>query len=234
MMQCIDFQRACATEPDALDQSLIEHQKECRNCQMFVEEMKQLDRQLQSALKVSIGDGLVDDLLKLPDQRDVGTYSSNIVKFALAATVVLAVGLAFFQIRQFPYRPSTLPDIVYEHIVNEPEALAATEVLKQAVVRTKLSEFGIGLNAALSKVTHLTFCEVGDTHGVHLVMEGDNGPITLLFLPTRKIDKLIPLERDGFVGYITPAELGSMAIVGAQNEPLEKIQTEVSQAIEWL
>ena len=151
----------------------------------------------------------------------------------MVATVILVVGLASIHLSN-PLYESQLTEFVYEHIIHEPEALAASKSVKQAVVRATLSDFGIALKSPIGKITHVRLCPIGNTHGLHLVIQGINGPVTLLFMPTVQINQKIPIKQYEFIGYITPTEVGSIVIIGGENEPLENIETKVVNAIEWL
>ncbi len=232
-MQCIQFQKNYAADPNALSQHLMDHKKNCPECQWFADEVSKIDDSLVNAFKIEVPKYLNKSLLQIPEKQDKKAYYSGFVKFAMAATVILVVGMTFFLRSKPLYEPNST-QFVYEHISHEPEALAATEPVKHAVVRTTMSDFGIAFNSPVGKITHVRICPIGNTHGLHLVIEGKNGPVTLLFLPTLHINQKIPVQQYEFFGYITPAEVGSIAIIGGANEPLEKIETRVIEAIEWL
>jgi hypothetical protein len=69
----------------------------------------------------------------------------------------------------------------------------------------------------------------------HFVVQGEQGPVTVLLLPNEKVNGPERVDEDGFVGTIVPLQIGgSIAVVGEPGETaLEDIQREVAAAVQW-
>jgi len=55
---------------------------------------------------------------------------------------------------------------------------------------------------------------------VHMVLQGENGSVTVLLMPGEQIDTRNPVDNGRFSGVIAPTRYCSMAIVGEDGEDL--------------
>ena len=69
--------------------------------------------------------------------------------------------------------------------------------------------------------------------GIHLVYDGNSGPVTVFYIPHRKIDRLQAIGKNEFQGIIFPHHEGTMAIVGLIGEDLKSQRSKVEAAFNW-
>jgi len=158
-------------------------------------------------------------------------------RMALAAAVVLAVGLTFSKLQDAAYFGSEdLASDVMAHIRHEPAALASTrEPVSPAAMDKVLQSAGARVTPLSSPVTYIKLCPFRGHMVAHMAVQGPNGPVTVLLLPDETIDAPMPIEDDGFVGTIVPlgAMGGSFAIVGEYAGDLQSIKDQVADAVRW-
>jgi hypothetical protein len=65
------------------------------------------------------------------------------------------------------------------------------------------------------------------------VIQGENGPVTLILLPDEKIDAARRIDGESVSGVILPVGSGSIAIIGERDAPLDEIQQRVIQSMQW-
>jgi hypothetical protein len=67
----------------------------------------------------------------------------------------------------------------------------------------------------------------------HLVVQSDEGPVTVLLIPEQGINSIVPLElaEEGLGGSIVPAGSGSIAVVGKDNAADTHTAQQVAEAI---
>lgn len=70
-------------------------------------------------------------------------------------------------------------------------------------------------------------------NGVHLVLSGEQGPITAFFMPGEHVEETIPVKSERFQGTITPTGWGSVAVVGEHGENLQDMTARLSTAVSW-
>lgn len=234
MTDCNQFQKQFCAAAQA-SSFWSEHAEHCARCAGFASRILLLNRRLRSAMEVPVPVELADKLRSIPVKersRSLGKLTWG--GFALAASVILGVGLFNFGLLQLPAKQG-LQQVVYEHIVHEPEALTAVFPVKHAILQTILKDFGVEFaDSELGEVLHVRLCPIGTTHGLHLVVQGQRGPVTLLFMPARSVTERLPFQEGPFTGYIEPAEVGLVAIVGRPGEGLDRFERAVKQSMRWL
>jgi hypothetical protein len=65
------------------------------------------------------------------------------------------------------------------------------------------------------------------------VIQGEHGPITILLMPDEKIAESQTLQGVSVRGVILPVGNGSIAIIGAREEQLDRVQQNVLDSVKW-
>jgi hypothetical protein len=210
-MNCLEVRRKILVEPDCVIAALQTHLDGCAGCREFVRRQQQMEARLQIALDVPLPDGLAArSLLRQSLLRKRQQRRSRWQAMA-AALVLLFAGLAGWQLRQ-PVDP--LGVVVLAHINQELKHLHDQQSLNLNDINHLLQPWGMKLPALPAKVNYAGVCPVGRARAVHLVVDVQNQPVTLLLLPDLRITKPQRVGDSRFVGEIVPFGEGSIAIVG--------------------
>jgi hypothetical protein len=155
---------------------------------------------------------------------------------AIAATLVLAAG-AWLGLRpQAPsYDKSPLAPAIIAHIHHEPRALAATaRSVPQAKFDRVLQRGGARLAGPVGQVSYAKLCPFRGQMVAHFVVQGEQGPVTVMLLPDEHVVEATPIDDSGFKGTVLPFEGGgSVVIVGRPDEDLEVIRDRLLRAVRW-
>jgi hypothetical protein len=169
------------------------------------------------------------DVVSLPVRRRVATP----VRLAVAATVVLAAFIGFRMIGGNVTYPS-LADEIVAHLDHEPYALRVTD---EAVSDRRLAKVVPGdvanMNHDAGLITYAQTCVINGRKIPHLVIQGAQGPVTILLLPDEAIDDAVQLEGESINGVLLPVGGGSVAIIGERDEQLDAIQESVVNSVTW-
>ena len=92
---------------------------------------------------------------------------------------------------------------------------------------------GIQLKGNIGKGQYAKRCFMRKRAGLHLVLSGSKGPVTVLFLFGDFVKCRVSSSGAGMDGMIIPCALGSLAIIGSKNEPLDKIEHAISENVRW-
>ncbi len=199
--------------------------------------MRALDDKIAGALEIDV------PALKLPELPLVD--SDNVVSlparkpfarpawYALAASVMLAVVIG---VRMFGIGVSheSLAAEVVAHLDHEPYSLkpSTTPVSDRrlgAVVPADVAS----MDHSAGLITYAQSCVINGKTVPHLVIQGERGPVTILLMPEERISKAVPLDGENIHGVIVPVGDGSIAIIGAREERLERIEKSVVSSVRW-
>lgn len=212
-MNCIDFRREALAQPLRLASEAGEHAAACEGCGAFLARLRELDAELHQAMSVPAPDGLADRVLVAHGIR----RTRKPWAWALAASIVLAAGLAFL----FPAALSgrALANEAIAHVIHEPQAFRLVSEHSAGMLSSELGGQGVRLARELGRVTYATLCPTSAGKAQHLVVSTPAGPVTLLLFPSDKTTRRRALvESEGYAAITLPAARGSIAIVAANRE----------------
>lgn len=226
-MTCIEFRRLVGADPECRDDAVLAHAGECAGCAGFREEMRGFDRQLREALRVPVPEDLESRVrLGAAFRRKP---RANWV--AMAASLVLAVGVVVAL--TLNGSSQSLGSAVLAHMYHEPGLLVETDrrIDREKIARV-LARVGFEFRGeALEGVSHAGLCYFRGRLVSHMVVSGQQGPVTVLVLPDITTESATEFEEDGFRGTIVPLERGSIAIVGSEGESLDSIRRRLAGRI---
>ena len=235
-MNCLEARRQMLVDPSRPDGELREHLAVCTRCANDMERLLRLDEAIRRAMMVEPAPGtleriqLVQVLGKRPT-RIAGRLAG------IAAILLLSLAVVFWTLRS-PGSGESAPGhshsvAVLEHIQSEIEYLQRDDQVSLQALNFMLSQFGARLRDNPGPVRYLGRCLIGESEGVHLVLEGATAPITVLLMPTESTSQPETLDEAGFRGVVVPAGPGSMAVVGGKEEPLDELVEKLGRALVW-
>lgn len=207
-MNCEQFQTMVGAEPKTNDPDAIAHAAECSACATYRAEMQRMDRLIHRALSV-------------PAQRTsaAGARASQRPRWALAASVLLSVGLAL-SVWLLGTRES-LAEQAIEHVEHEAFAMTRTqERVAAQELRTELAKHGLKLKREDAPISYAMTCPFRGRAIGHLVVQTQAGPATVLVLPNERSPRAAQqLQQDGYDGVVVPAPRGVLVVLGQDIDP---------------
>jgi hypothetical protein len=166
-----------------------------------------------------------------PPRRKI---ASKWVWGTLAASVILGVGLMVNMLRDaaFLLTGDIAKDVVV-HVHHEPGAFESTTAVPRHELEGVLRAAGATMGP-VGTVSYVKLCPFRGTMVAHFVVQGPDGPVTVLLLPDEEVTEPVPVNEDGVVGTIFSLETGgSIAVVGNPGEQIEEIKNQVAAAVKW-
>ena len=125
------------------------------------------------------------------------------------------------------------------HWDHEPAALAITRsgVPARELEQVLAGEVTINLaaldRAAIGPVTYANKCAVAGQWMSHLVVQSDNGPVTILLIPEQTVEGIVPLELvgSGLGGSIIPANGGAIAVIGEADSAAAPVARRIADSV---
>ena len=195
----------------------------------YTDEDRELDRRIAKALAIDVPELKMPELPEIDDANVVALKPRRITTpawFALAATVVMAAFLGFRMFGGDVTYPS-LADEIVAHLDHEPYALRITDKpVSDRRLASVVPANVATMNHDAGLITYAQTCVINGKKVPHLVIQGEKGPVTILLMPEE-------LEGESINGVILPVGVGSIAIIGEDEERLDKIQESVMDSVAW-
>jgi len=234
-MNCEEYKEALTADP-AFDGG-AEHVAGCSDCQAFTRKVQSLNLRVAKAMQLDVPE------LRMPELPDIDTdnvatlpvrkRSTRPMWFAVAATMVLATSIAVRMSGVFESYGS-LTEQVLAHVDNEPASLRVTDtpIDDDMLVLAVPAKFAV-FDRSESLITYAMPCTINGNSVPHLVIQGQYGPVTILLMPEEPVAEATPIDGENVQGIILPVGDGSIAIIGAREEPLEPIKKNVLESVTW-
>jgi hypothetical protein len=224
MMNCLEFRRQVGAEPSLGTAEIEAHRRDCAACARYQEELRSMDALIAKALAVDTA-RLALRKQKAAERRGRQRY------YAIAASIVIGLAVGLTLLLSAP-RVSLAREVI-DHVVHEPGALTAAGPVPAGVLAEALDPEGARLRPGVGDVTFAARC-LHQGHVVpHLVVRVPDGPVTVLLLRHRKVDKPEHFEEGGFAGVVLPAPRGSIAVVGQGVKDLDGVARKIFEAVDW-
>lgn len=236
-MNCIEFRRQLLTDPLCKDPAFYQHRNSCSACENEAIRALHLEDKLHESLSITPPDGLSARIILTRTLYNKKTRNGFRPQWlAVAAMVILLVGLAGwlnFQWTDQGNRLSGLQTAVLNHITDELDYLHEDRNVQTADIANLLIPFGGRLDGNLGRVNYLGRCNIRKQAGIHLVVPGQQGSVTILLMPGEHVDTEMDVSSSRFSGRIIPTNYGSIAVIGEHGEALENISDSIIRTIRW-
>jgi len=233
-MDELTFRKKAISDPHCKDPEFLDAAEDPAN-RALVNELKAFDRQLESVLKVSAPEGLAERIiLKQQMQQHQRGKRRTLGYLAMAASVAFAVGLSVSLLNW--QQPPEMGSVALAHVYAEaPFTDSIDENVDPAMINAKLASFGGQLQDQLGKVYFVNYCTFEGAPGLHLIMQGDVGKITVFVVPD-SIPIAVKQEQFGdnhLNGMVKQLHGNRLVVIGEKGEPLEKVEQKLMQAVTW-
>ena len=239
-MNCEQYKEAIAADPSESFDGGTQHSAECSSCDALKAEMQALDARIAAALAIDVPELTMPELRPVTAEEKVVDLASRRpgkittpVWFGLAASVVVATVIGVRFLNTSPDY-GTLAEQVVAHLDFEPKALTVTDEAVSderlySVVRPAIAT----LDRNFGLITYAMSCKINGREVPHLVIQGENGPDTILLMPHEMVDMAIELSGQSIEGVILPVGDGSIAIIGERGEDLNQLKSRVTDNLKW-
>ena len=226
-MKCEQFRKKLLEEPRNEDVDFHAHRQVCQPCNRAFQEAMLFEKHLANAFSDRDDDSvepMADAvLLNVRRYRNGRRRMFSIVASLVLLTVIGAASFHLYQIR-------SLHDFVLAHIDHEIEQLKNTQIVSSSRLKFLVSQFDVPDLSELPAITYVEKCWMRTGFGLHLILKGRNGPVTLLFMPDESLEQSQEIKSEDFRGKLYGLGQGSFALVGVPGEPLEMLAEKLRMA----
>lgn len=249
-MNADDLRRRLMTDPGRHQADAERARAEGGEAASVVSECEDFERLLDEALYVEPPTDLEARLQQIPFRagrqgdrdpaQDTATRGPGTMGWlAIAASLALALAVTVFTLRDNPAQTNTdLSAFLAQHWAHDGvETLAAALSGPSEApdrVQALLAGFGVQLEPELLGDVQLTkVCPTPDGAGAHLILDTDDGPLTVYYMPRTQVPgsgESYALA-DGLHATVYNVERGSLALVTERNQNLPELARSIANRI---
>ena len=230
-MDDLEFRRRCIADPFDQDEEFLRKKQENSVHAQFAERQVQFDSQIKDIMHgVRIPNGLQAHIqlrhafTQRKVRRRFWTYSLPLV----ASTVFVSLMLLLLMPGS-----NDLQEVVLAHVYSELYHLDDRKDVQKPELRQILSSVGNGFKDDLGQVHYAGTCHIRKQSGVHLVLPGKVGPVTVLLMPGEAVEYRTAVADKRFSGVISQTPGGSMAILGEEGEDINNLEQQLKSQLTW-
>ena len=233
-MNCIEFRRILLTDPGATRPGFAEHRRTCPDCADAVARSAHFERRLREAVNVDVPENLASRIL-LKQSFEAHTerhWWRSPRTYALAASMLLVVGLATLGLQSYLQQRHLSEEFV-ALVTGAPHALAADKSINSKEISAALQPTGLDLAGDIGDVTFAGRCLVRGKLSGHIVLQGDTAPVTVFLIRDRLVTDRATIRSAHYSGIVLPQGSGTIAIVSAPGEVLDRVEARVRSALRF-
>ena len=230
------YKEAIAADPSGSFEG-ADYADSCEKSAAFRDEIRALDKKIEKALDIPVPTLTMPELPPIEDDNVVSlpvrTRARTQAWLAIAAAFALAaiIGVQFTG-NQVQFE--SLEDEILAHLDHEPQALRITDVAVSNDRLSRVVNSSVGtMDRNVGLISYAQSCVINGKTVPHLVIQGENGPITLLLMPDEMIDVARTFMGERVNGVLIPHGGGSIAIIGGNEDNLSEIEQRVIDSVEW-
>lgn len=234
-MRCLEFRRELLQDPFAAGEALLAHEAECEECARFSRRVRAQEAALRDLLRSPEPPPELAERVRLAVRLEQQAERRRPLWLAAAASLMLAVtiGLVSLYEQHIERGHMALAQSVVYHIEDEAKHLHAPGPASPQRVHEVFARFGAELAGNIGQINFAAECLMRNRTGIHLVLKGEHGPVTVFLMPGEKPAQMVPVETDRFEGEILPTSWGSIAVVGERGEAIEPLAIKVASNVRW-
>lgn len=197
-------------------------------------EAEKFERKLNQALRIAPPAGLLDDILAVTDRERAkhGASPRRWAPFALAASLMMAVGAAGV-VWNLNRGTESVEDYLVAHYAMDGAQLEAKAAGQSASnVEAILAEVNFeALPEFADMIGFIKYCPTPDGKGVHMVLNTERGPVTVILMPATAVEDRESYLGNGMQARIVSLSRGSIAVMSSDAAAADQLTALARESI---
>ena len=192
----------------------------------------------------SIAGGIEAEVIsvKTANSNPNGWLSNPFANWAVWTSGIAASVIAFALLFNVLYSPNVHKTIsgdamvnhILAHIAEDPTLMTAVKLPStESEMHQLFASVGAQLNKPVDGMSYAGICDVEGQKGLHIVMQENGQPITIIVMPGQQITAMQAFEKSGYHGELMPVKGGVVAIVANTMEQVALAQTRFFRAVKF-
>ena len=231
-MDFSEFKRLLGADPRNRDPEFLRARASSPEFEEAAADAERFEDLLTRAVAVPVPDQLIEEIRATPQRASSPGGRSRWMQMAMAAGLLIAIGAAGLTWRMNTSWDS-LEDYVSDHYRHDgPELLARADGRVAENVQDLLGEFDVAALPALAEIVGvIKYCPTPDGKGVHMVLNSERGPVTVIYMPETSVTDHEQFAFDEREAVLVELESGSAAIIGSAVQQIADLHDLVQESI---
>lgn len=226
-MNCEEFRTIVGAEPNSTNPDVLAHIEQCPACAKYREEMQAMDRLIYRALAVEAPEEKSAAQVLSPPQERGGARV-----WRMAASVLVTVLVGAMALWLLTPRESFAQEAI-THMKHEQASMVRTSAtVDDARLEQILAAARLRLKPGATHVSYAQSCLFRGQKIPHLVVQTEQGPVTVLVVTDAPTQQRERINEDGVQGVILPAPRGVIVVLG-ESSPVDAVAQTVLSALEY-
>lgn len=232
-MNCEQCRTVIGAEPNSTNPELLAHLEQCPECARYREEMQAMDRLIYRALAVDVAAPSSIAELEQAKSKRIAAASNQPRFWRMAASLLITATLvATISLWLLTPRESLAAEAI-EHVQHEQQSLIRTgDSVDGASLQKILAAARLRLKPGAAHVSYAMSCRFRGHSIPHLVVQTEQGSVTVLVMPEAARQDREEIDEHGFQGVILPAPRGVIVVLG-KDVPVDAAANTVLDALEY-
>lgn len=225
-MNCEQLRTIVGAEPHSTNPEVLAHVEQCPDCARYREEMQAMDRLIYRALAVDApAEKTLQQVLSPPPPRAARVWR-------MAASVLFTVLAGMMALWLLTPRES-FAEAAVSHMRHEQASMVRTSAtVDDARLQQILGEARLRLRPGAAHVSYAQSCQFRGQQIPHLVVQTEQGPVTVLVVTDAPTQRRETIDEDGLQGVIVPAPRGVIVVLG-ENVPVDSVAQTLLSALQY-
>lgn len=227
-MNCEQLRTIVGAEPNSTNPDVLAHIEQCPECARYREELQKMDRLIYRALAIDTPtEKSADEILSPPQRERSGTRV-----WRMAASVLVTVLVGTMALWLLAPRDSFAQEAI-THMKHEQASMVRTSTtVDDGRLEQILSAARLRLKPGATRISYAQSCDFRGQRIPHLVVQTEQGPVTVLFVTDAPTQKPERIDEEGVQGVILPAPRGVIVVLG-EDAPVDAVAQTVLSALEY-
>ena len=231
-MDYSEFKRLLGADPRNQDPAFLRARASSPEFEQAAAEADRFEDLLARAVALPVPDQLLDAIRSIPQRPATRTGWRRRWPVALAASLLIAIGAAGLTWKTTP-RWDSVEDYVSDHFRHDGGVLLAQADGRVAEdVQSFLARFDVEAIPELAGIVGvIKYCPTPDGKGVHMILNTQHGPVTMIYMPGTPVTDREHFTFDGREVLLVDLRSGSAAIIGSPAQAVSDLYALVRASI---
>jgi len=231
-MNFSEFKRLLGAEPRNGDPEFQRARNSAPEFEEAAADAERFETKLERATSIPAPVGLLEDIMAITRQPSEPAKTRGWWPMALAASVLIAVGAAGLTWNMNQGWDSVEDYLVYHYRHDGEKVMARADGGTADDVQAILSGLDVKAGPALADIVGvIKYCPTPDGKGVHMILNTETGPVTVIYMPHTKVIDGEVLAFGNVEAILVELQSGSAAIIGPDKQLISSLSGIVQDSI---